>query len=100
MTLYTIAPEASQDLDAISTYFLSRNIETGERWFQKFNSKCQQLLQFPMLGREYLEVRPGVRGIPLEGFVIFYRVKNESIEIMRVVSGRRDLKALFADMDQ
>ncbi len=40
MSRYIIAPEAVQDLDEIGNYFLSRNVEVGERWFQAFNQKC------------------------------------------------------------
>ena len=43
MSRYIIAPEAVQDLDEISNYFLLRNMEVGERWFQGFSQKCQQL---------------------------------------------------------
>lgn len=51
------------------------------------------------MGRSYSNIRPDLRGVPLEGFVILYRVKDNLVEIMRVVSGRRNLGALFADMD-
>jgi toxin ParE1/3/4 len=40
MSRYIIAPEAVQDLDEISNYFLLRNVEVGERWFQAFSQKC------------------------------------------------------------
>ena len=43
MSLYTISPSASQDLNQISNYFLSRNIQVGERLFQQFNEKCQTI---------------------------------------------------------
>lgn len=32
MSRYIISPEASQDLDEISDYFLSRSLEAGERF--------------------------------------------------------------------
>lgn len=99
MSLYFVAPEASQDLDEISNYFLSRNLEAGERWFQAFNQKCQQLVQFPMMAKSYSTIRFDLRGVPLDGFILLYRVKNDLVEIMRVVSGRRDLDTLFSDSD-
>lgn len=100
MSRYIIAPEAVQDLEEIGNYFLSRNVEVGERWFQAFNHKCQQLVQFPMMGRSYSNIRSDLRGVPLEGFVILYRVADDFIEIMRIVSGKRDLGALFSDVDE
>ncbi len=74
-------------------------MEVGERWFQAFNQKCQQLVQFPMMGRSYSNIRSDLWGVPLEGFVIFYRVAGNLIEIMRIVSGKRNLGALFSDVD-
>ncbi|MBD2002201.1 MULTISPECIES: type II toxin-antitoxin system RelE/ParE family toxin [Cyanophyceae] len=99
MSRHIIAPEANQDLDEISNYFLACNLEAGERWFQAFNERCKQLVRFPEMGRGYPQIRSYLRGLPLEGFIIFYRVKDDVIEIMRVVSGRRNLGSLFADAE-
>jgi len=47
MNRYIIAPSASQDLNSIAEYFLKVNIRAGEKFFLKFNHKCQQLTKFP-----------------------------------------------------
>jgi len=44
---YCIAVSASKDLNEISEYFMSRNLEAGERSITEFNRKCQNLVQFP-----------------------------------------------------
>ena len=95
MNRYVINIVASQDLAAISDYFYTHNIEAGERFLQEFSRKCKQLANFPSLGRSYADIEPDLRGIPLESSIIFYRVIEDGIEIMRVVSGRRDLSNLF-----
>jgi toxin ParE1/3/4 len=97
MSLCVIAPSASRDLNAISDYFLERNVEAGERLLKEFNQKCQNLARFPQMGKSYGKIRPDLRGVPLEGYIIFYRVISEGIEILRVVSGRQDLETLFDD---
>jgi toxin ParE1/3/4 len=79
MTLYIIAPSAGQDLNKIADYFLVVNIEAGEKLFRKFYKKCQQLVQFPKLGRSYSHIKPSLRGLPLDGYIIFYRVINETV---------------------
>jgi toxin ParE1/3/4 len=99
MTRYVINIVASRDLREISDYFYSRNIEAGERFLQKFTRKCEQLVAFPNLGRSYTSIQPGLHGVPLENYVIFYRLIEDDIEIMRVVSGRRDLQSLFQDIE-
>ncbi|MEH1897020.1 MAG: type II toxin-antitoxin system RelE/ParE family toxin [Nostoc sp.] len=96
---YFIAKEASQDLDEILDYFLVRNINAGERFIQGFNKKCQNIAQFPNIGRSYANFDPSLRGIPLDGYIIFYRVFEDSVVIVRVISGYRDLKSIFTDVN-
>jgi toxin ParE1/3/4 len=90
-----ITLNASQDLNTISDYFMSRNIETGERLLEEFNQKCVKLLQFPKMGKSYAAIRPWLRGILLNGYIIFYEVMEDEIIILRVVSGRQNLETLF-----
>jgi toxin ParE1/3/4 len=92
-----ISPLAIRDLDSISEYFLNINIETGEMLFQDFTKKCEKLLLFPQMGRSYEYIRQGMRGLPLNGYIIFYQVVDNNIEILRVVNGRQDLEALFVE---
>ncbi len=99
MRRYIIAPEASHDLDEIGDYFLARNVEAGDRWFQAFNQRCHQLVSFPEMGRSYSHIRLYLRGLSLKEFIILYRFKDDVVEIMRIVSGRRDLESLFADAE-
>ncbi|ASC73701.1 hypothetical protein XM38_046730 [Halomicronema hongdechloris C2206] len=51
MSRYVINVLASQDLNEIADYFAGNNIEAGERFFQAFNRKCQQLVAFPNSGK-------------------------------------------------
>jgi toxin ParE1/3/4 len=97
MSRYVINILASRDLNEIADYFAENNLEAGERFFRAFNRKCQQLVAFPNSGKSYAEIRSDLRGIALEGYVIFYRVLDEGIEILRVVSGRRNFPSLFED---
>ncbi len=97
MSHCVIAPLASRDLNDIADYFVERNIEAGERLLLEFNQKCQNLVSFPNMGKSYTRIRSGLRGVPLNGYIIFYRMLADGIEILRVVSGRQDLEVLFDD---
>jgi toxin ParE1/3/4 len=90
-----ITLEASQDLDMISEYFVSRNIETGERLLKLFNEKCMKLIQFPNMGRSYAYIRPWLRGVLLDNYIIFYEVITDGVAILRVVDGRQNLETVF-----
>ncbi len=100
MKQHIISPEASQDLSSIIDYFASRNIDAGERFVDEFEKKCKYLANFPNMGRSYANIKPELRGIPLDGYIILYRIMDGGIEIVRVVSGYRNLESLFTDLDE
>lgn len=95
MSQYSISLPACRDLQNISDYFSTGDVEAGEKLLRSFNQKCQQLAQFPNIGRTYDDLQSGLRGLSLSGYIIFYRASDEGIEIVRVVNGRRDLRSLF-----
>jgi toxin ParE1/3/4 len=99
MSQYTISLPASRDLQAINDRFAVVNVEAGELFLLEFNRKCQQLVKFPRIGKVYEELSPGLRGIPLNGYIIFYKTIDDRIKIVRVVSGKRDLPSLFQDTE-
>jgi toxin ParE1/3/4 len=97
MSRSTISQTASKDLAEIIDYLANINIEIGERFIQEFEKKCQNIVNFPNMGRSYEDIAPFLRGIPIDGHIILYQVIDEEITIVRVVSGKRDLKSLFSD---
>ena len=90
-----LAPKALRDLDEISSYFAKQNVEAGERLLTLFNEKCTRLMSFPNMGKSYEYLSAGVRGIPLEGYIIFHQIVDTNIIILRVVSGRQNLNSIF-----
>lgn len=97
MSICLISPTASQDLDEIFDYFASRNVEAGERFVTAFEKKCNNLLQFPKMGRSYQDIDPSLRGIPIENYIILYRLIDNGVEIVRIVSGYQNLDYLFKE---
>ena len=97
MSRSTISQTASRDLVEILDYFTNINIDTGERFIQEFEKKCKNIVNFPNMGRSYEDIAPFLRGLAIDGHIILYKVIDEEITIVRVVSGKRDLKSLFSD---
>jgi toxin ParE1/3/4 len=52
------------------------------------------------MGRKYDNLRPDLRGIPLNGYIIFYQIIDDGIKIVRVVSGKRNLKSIFGNHEE
>ena len=97
MARYLLNVLATKDLNEIANYFKSTNIEAGEGFFREFNRKCQQIVAFPNSGKSYAEIRPDLRGLSFQGYVIFYRILEDGVEILRILSGRRNFPDFFQD---
>jgi toxin ParE1/3/4 len=57
---------------------------------------CRILEDHPFAGRGRNEIRAGLRSVVASPHVVFYQVKNDVAEIMRVLDGRRDVDEIFA----
>jgi len=96
---YRLTIPAQQDLNDISQFIANRNIDAAIRLVDKITQKFETLAKFPNLGKSRAELFPGLRSFPLEDYLIFYRLIDGGIEIVRVVSGYRDVEALFENVD-
>jgi toxin ParE1/3/4 len=67
----------------------------ADRCLDLIDARARQLVDHPQLGPRREDVRPGLRHLVVEPWVILYRVVDDGIEIVRVVHGRRDLHGLF-----
>ena len=65
----------------------------------KIESKFQLLAQFPSSGRVRDELLVGLRSYPAGDFVIFYQILETTVEVVRVLHGRRDLDVIFDESE-
>lgn len=94
---YTFSAPARQDINHINDYIAENDPDAADRLLDKIFDKCQLLANFPAMGKKRDELAPTLRSFPVEDYLIFYRPVDAGIEIIRVVSGYRDLEALFSD---
>jgi toxin ParE1/3/4 len=52
---------------------------------------------FPLAGRSRDEIRAGLRSLAASPDVVFYRLKDDRPEIVRVLDGRRDIEEIFSE---
>jgi toxin ParE1/3/4 len=92
---------ASRDIESIIDYVADRSsFDLAERLLDKINDKCKRLTSFPGMGKKRDELSPNVRSFPVDNYLVFYRLIEDDIEILRVVSGYRDLRDLFLIEDE
>ena len=88
-------PEARADLHQIWDYIAEDDVEAATRLVDLVEEKCTLLARSPDIGRVRDELAPGLRSFPVGRYAIFYRRAKGGIEIVRVLSGWRDIPALF-----
>lgn len=81
------SPEAAADFVAIVEYIRKQNLSAAERVAHKIYESAASLASFPQQGR--LGRITGTRELVLSPlpYVAVYRVKDEAVEVVRVLHG-------------
>lgn len=95
MSFYFVSPQATQDLAQINDYLFAGDPEVADRFLSNITQKFELLANFPNMGRRRDELSSSLRSFPVDDYLIFYRLIEDGIEVVRVVSGYRDLDTLF-----
>jgi toxin ParE1/3/4 len=90
-----ISDQAQEDLLDIWLYIANDSPLAADRFLDFLYEKCVSLCASPKLGRLRDELLPGLRSLPVKRYTIFYRVSRDTIEIVRVLSGYRDVERVF-----
>jgi toxin ParE1/3/4 len=97
---FRLTEPAIQDIEQIADYIASQSgLAQADRFLNKLDVKFAKIAQFPNMGRQRDEILPGLRSLPMDNYLILYMPIGQDVEIFRVVSGYRDLSALFTDSD-
>ena len=96
MADYIISDAAVKDLDDIWTYISADNLNAANRVEGEILSAFQRLSENPKIGhiRKDLTNKP-VRFWNVYSYMIVYRGDKQPIEIVRVLSGYRDIVTLI-----
>lgn len=95
-------PKARADVKAIYVDIGKEQPTAAERYFERFRYKTELLKEHPRLGERHPEIFRSARMLVEAPYVILYETKPDTddgdintVEIVRVIDGRRDLTALF-----
>ena len=93
---------AVDDLTSILDYIAreSGSPETARHFVDRIVRQCTRLASLPgMLGRARPELRADIRSFAFRGYVIFFRYRDDRLEVVSVLEGHRDVDAHFAEKD-
>jgi len=86
-----IAPAAKADLKALYQYGIRHwGQAQSDRYLSSLKERIWSLLDHPLIGSERPELLTGIRSLPIDSHVLFYRVTASRVEVIRVLHGRQD----------
>ncbi|MBI9014635.1 MAG: type II toxin-antitoxin system RelE/ParE family toxin [Clostridiales bacterium] len=91
-------PLAEEDLHSIIDYVLMDDPEYAIKLLEKFDESIDRLSEFPYLGtipRDNYLAQMNYRILIVESYLVFYVFINDTIEIRRIISGKRRYDYLF-----
>jgi toxin ParE1/3/4 len=95
MSRYRFTPTARRDLKDIKNYIAEQSVPAAFRFVDDVVQKCEALAQFPEMGRLWADLDPPLRSFPVGSYLIFYRPTAGGIQIVRIISGYRDIDTIF-----
>lgn len=97
MSRYRLSKQSRLDLDDIWLFIASDNLAAADRTIDELVGKFRTLAGEPGIGPTRDELAESLRSFPVGSHVIFYRAIPNGIEVVRVLSGFRDIPAVFSD---
>ena len=88
-------PFAEADLGQILDYIAEHRPLTAVAVLARIREKCELIASQPEIGQRRPEFPGDYRSFPVQRWVIFYRIHDDSVEIHRVIDGARDIDTLL-----
>ena len=90
---YELSGASEVDLGDIFDYtFTEFGIEQAEKYTLDFEFVFEELTRYPELGIKRDEIKLGLRSILKDAHVVFYRILDDRIRIVRILHQRKDLQ--------
>jgi plasmid stabilization system protein ParE len=96
MNGFLLSPAARQDLLEIWDYIAQDSSVAADRFLKRIHDVIEKLVAIPTLGILHEDLADEtLRVWPVKSYLIIYRPETRPLQIVRIVSGYRDLPALF-----
>jgi toxin ParE1/3/4 len=89
---YRLLPQAEQDIEAIADYIAERNPRAALELIERFHQRWELLCDFPLSGPARPDLHEDARHLIIGNYLSLYRVKADTVEIVRVLHGRRNIE--------
>ncbi len=86
---------AREDLVDVWSYIAYDSENAADSVVDEITAILERLAENPALGRVRGDLGSELRSFPVKTYIVFYRPRQQGIEVARVLSGYRDLATLI-----
>jgi toxin ParE1/3/4 len=87
--------QAEADLDELWAHIAANNPDAADRMVDAILEGSRVHVRFPGMGLSREDLRPGPRCFVVSPYIVFYRPIDDTIEVLRIVHGARDISRLI-----
>jgi len=87
--------EAQNDLVLLWSTVAIDDVSAADRTVDRIDAMADLIAGQPGMGRAREDLARGLRSFAVSSWVLFYRLAGGSIEVVRILHGRRDHGAVF-----
>lgn len=95
MSRLYFSPSARQDLRGIFDHIAEDNPSAAADFVKRIRDACIRVARFPQMGALRDDLAPELRCFPVRNYIIFYRLGEKRVDIVRVLHGSRDYVSLL-----
>lgn len=98
-----VLPKADQDIDGHFNYIVEDNLDAAVHFYDAVYKTFDTLLLRPFIGKAKIYHKPELSGLRMwfvkgfDHYLIFYRVNDETLEIVRILHSSRDIEKVLMD---
>lgn len=94
--IYILSEIADKDLEDIFDYTVDEfGFDQAEKDLLEIEEIFQNLIANPQIGKKRDEIKQDLYSFPKDNHIIFYRILDNHIRIVRVLHGSRDIPKYF-----
>lgn len=89
--IYKLSVRAEQDIDRIDKYTMQKyGIDQSDQYLSEIMKVLNIIVSAPKSGQERNKVKKGIRSLPANKHIIFYKILRNEILIVRVLHQKED----------
>ena len=90
------APAAKRDLREVWRYYANAaSPKVADQLLIKITDAVAKAAERPLLYRPRDSLLPGLRAVIVHPYTAFYRMRDDELEVVRILHERRDFSAVF-----